>query len=313
MSTSLRNFLITFGVCIVLFGLLGWLVIYPAINGSINTSEDESTTEENSDDTSKDDSNSGSTDIVEGDTFTAVIVGKSSDGQVVSIMFFRSNETTKHFSYCFIPTDLKMVNSVGVDVPLKILLADLNGDEVAQRISAATGMQVDYYAILGTDELSDVVAKMSSPSIEIAADIKYINPERAGEAALYETSEEIPEEFYINIGQGKKSLNNELIKQLLDFDAGNEYKAQTKYMYETIFTQFFTDAGTKNTTASYALLNDITNTNITSGVLDESKDIIFTYDSYQLTQVIYPTKSSASTAYDWEKAIKRFKEADGQE
>lgn len=312
MSTSLRNFLITFGIFLVVFGLVGWLVIYPLIIENI-PGGDESITEV-SEEISNTTSGTISTDIiVEGDTFTAVVVGKSSDGQIASIIFFRSNEITKHFTYSFIPIDMKMINSVGVDVPLKTLLVDLNGEEIAQRISAVTGMRVDYYAILGTDELSDVVNKMTSPYIDIAADIKYINPELAGEAALYENPTEIPQEFYINIGQGRKDLNAELIKQLLDFDAENEYKAQTRYIYEAVFTQFFTNPGTKNDSVPYALLNDITNTNINTSVLEENLDIIFTFDSYLTTRVDYPTKSMASSTYDWDKAIKKFKEADGQE
>ncbi len=76
--------------------------------------------------------------------------------------------------------------------------------------------------------------------------------------------------------------------------------------------QFFTNPGTKNDSAPYQLLSKITNTNVNSAVLDEYIDILFTYDVYQLENVVYPTKSTASSTYDWEKAVKAFRTADGR-
>ncbi|HBR32367.1 MAG TPA: hypothetical protein DD733_09820 [Clostridiales bacterium] len=311
MSASLRNFLITFGICLIVFGLLGRFVVYPLI-GEITPGIEESTISEETVSPGDILSEPEVSAPIEGDIFTAVIVGKSSDGQVTSIIYFRANEITKRFSYSFIPIDLKMVNSVGVDVPLRLLIADMQGAEIAQKISAATGITINHYCILGTDELLEVSGKMTNPYIDIASEIKYINPERATEAALYENPDEIPQEFYINIGQGRKELNAELFKQLIDFDSGNQNKTQTKHLYETIFMQFFTNPGTKNDSAPYQLLSKITNTNVNSAVLDEYIDILFTYDVYQLENVVYPTKSTASSTYDWEKAVKAFRTADGR-
>jgi len=310
LSTSFRNFLITFGVCLLVFGLIGWKVIFPALNGVINednTSGTESNVSTNAN--SNDTTNTVSSDVVvEGDIFTAVIVGKSPDGQVASIIYFRVNEVTKRFSYCFIPTDLKMVNSIGVDVPLESLLSTLSGEDIIKKVSATVGVRIDYYAILGTEELTAIVDKFSNAKLNITAEVKFLNPEYTDEVVNFETSEEIPQEYYITIAQGNNSLDADLVKNIMAYDTVNEYHTLTKLLYESVFIEFFTNSGTKNDYAS--LLNQIKTTNITPAALDTYSDIVFSYFQYKEI-VNYPTKSSASSTYDIEKAIKDFRKADG--
>lgn len=308
MSTSFRNFLITFGVCLLVFGLIGWKLVYPVLNDAINGSEAESTV---SDESFKDTSSVVGTEesTVEGDTFTAVIVGKSTDGFAASVMYFRVNEATKRFSYCFIPTDLKVGNGVGIDVPLKTLVPQLSGEQIAAKVSAVTGMRINYYIIMGQDELIAVVNKMNNATIDISSELKYINPEYTDEAAAFDTSDAIPAEYYITVSPGRNVVNADLVKQIMGYDAGTDSHPMTKLLYETLFEQFFTNAGTKNESAPYALLNDVKQTNITPAVIDEYRDIIFTYDLFQREKITYPM---VSASYDWEEAIKLFKKADGQ-
>ncbi|HAN20288.1 MAG: hypothetical protein A2Y15_03610 [Clostridiales bacterium GWF2_36_10] len=308
MSSAFRNFIITFCACLIVFGLIGWKVVYPAINEVINT---EDTTSEVSgdidDDTSGDDTGDESTDIIEGDTFTTVIVGKANDGLTASVIYLRINEKTKRFSYCFIPTSVTAGNSVGVNTPIKNLFSTLSGDEIARKVSAITGMKINYYVILGMDELSTIVEVMNGATINIDSQIKYLNPDYIDDVGALESGTEIPDEYYITIGQGNNILNADLVRNIMNYNPyseGIEFHSKSKLLYETVFTQFFTNSGTNgNRSAVKNLLNDIHDTNITPSVLDSYMDIIFTYDIYTLQKVNYPN--------DRTEKISMFKQADG--
>lgn len=308
MSSAFRNFLITFCACLIVFGLIGWKLVYPAISDVINPDDTISTQSEDvSNDTSENDIGDEITKIIKGDTFTAVIVGKANDGLTASVIYFRINETTKRFSYCYIPTSVMVGNSVGRDVPLKNIAATLSGDEIARKVSAITGIKIDYYAILGMDELIAIVDKLNNAYIEISSEIKYINPDYVDEIEMLESGSEKPEEYYIKVQQGRNIFNKDLVKHLMNYSpypAGIEYHIMSKQLYEAVFTQFFTNSGTKNNNAALIdLLNDVHQTNITPEVIETYMKIFFAYD--QPKQVNYPNERTEN--------ISKFKQADGTE
>lgn len=321
LSNSLRNFLITFAAGLLLFGLVGWL-IYPVINKAIfgdnEVSDTSGITQESSNDVSVTTEVSGATQPKEQKIFTAVIIGKASDGLAASVIYFRVNEETKRFSFCYIPTDVAISNSVGVDVQLKVLLSQINGDEAMKKISAVTGMRIDYYAVLGKDELTAVVKKLNNAYIDVPKEISFVNPEKAEEydqlISNGTPTEEIPEEFFIKILQGRNNLNADLVKNLFLYkpEGSGEYHEQAKLLYEAVFTQFFTNQGTKaNKSVLMSLLNDIKTTNIDAKTIDKYTEVVFNYDTYQREKIDYPKTSPSSSTYDWEKAVQKFREADG--
>jgi len=305
LSSAFRNFFITFIVSLLVFGFVGWKIVYPAL-ASITQSD---ISDIESDDTSDTESNDNSGDesedvVVDGKTMTAFMVGRAADGLAASIIYFRINEGARSFTYCYIPAETKVGNDVGEDVPLKYLLPRLEGERILSKASALTGMDVEFYTVLGMEELKAIVEQMNDPYIDISREIRYLDPEFEEE---YEgvPGSEIPEECYIVIPQGRNMLDGELVENLMNYNPNpdkSEYHVMTKQLYETVFTQFFTNSGTKNSTAPYKLWNHVRNvTNVSLADIDEYIDILFTYDTYQLRQITYPN--------DWSRAVTMFKDA----
>ena len=308
MSSAFRNFFITFAIFLLIFGLVGWKLVYPAVADLVGLtgpggieSGDESG-DESEDTTSPGPINPND----DGDTFTAVIVGRAPDGLVASVIYLRINENTKRFTYCFIPPETQVGNSVGVDVPLKYLLPQLTGNDIMRKVSALTGMKVDYYINLGPEELEAVVSRLNEGKVFYSREIKFINPDFAELYDALSPGEPVPEEYYIVIPQGNNEMTTDLVHNIMIYNPrtdGTEYHVLIKELYEEVFLQFFVDSGTKkNSSALFSLLNEV-ETNITPAVLDEYMDLIFTYDIYTLKQITYPSHS------DWTKAVNLFKDA----
>ncbi|PKM62341.1 MAG: hypothetical protein CVU97_05845 [Firmicutes bacterium HGW-Firmicutes-21] len=271
------------------------------------------------DDNSGNNSENNSIDVIDpvddGETFTAVIVGKDKDGLAASIIYVRINEKTKRFSFSYIPNNIMIGNSVGADVPLVYLLPQLGGNDILKKVSALTGMRVDYYAVIGADELNVVVEKMNEPYINVTRAIRYPNPEFAHEYEGLPVAE-IPEEYFTVIPAGRNIIDDELITNIMNYNPksdGSEYHVLIKELYEEVFEQFFTNSGTKNNnSALHGIINAFIqsgSTNITPEVIERNMHLFFTYDVYTLREVIYPVSSQTSFVIaDWSKAIPKFKE-----
>lgn len=306
MSSAFKNFFITFGVCLIVFGLIGWQVIYPAI---ISSAEEDNSDTEISGDISEEDTSDESPDDKEkkeGDTFTAVIIGKANDGFVSSIAYFRADEAAKTFSYCFIPTNVELANNIGKNTPAKYLIPQIDGISAMEKISALIGVNIDYYAVMGMDELIAVVEKMNKAYIDISQRIEYPNPEYSVQIDELPDGEEVPDEYKIIIPPGRNILDDEVVKNIMDYNPtdGGEYHVLAKQLYEVVFKQFFTNNGTKkNEPVLASLLNVIKETNITPDVIDSNMDLIFSYDSYTQKEI----KISSSNT-DWRKIAPLFRD-----
>lgn len=307
LSSAFKNFFITFGVCLIVFGLIGWQLVYPAIDNIMSNTSNTDVSEVSSDNSTDTSGEVTEPPIIvdEGETFTSVIIGKAADGLAASVIYLRVNESNKTFSYCYIPADTQIGSNIGKDVPIKYMATQIDGGSIAKKISALTGVSIDYYAVLGMEELTAVVGQLNEAYIDIPQEIKYPNPEFAEQIAELSEGEEIPDEYNIIIPQGRNTIDADIVKNIMNYNptGGNEYHVLTKKLYETVFIQFFTNPGTKkNNSALYSLLNDIENTNITPGVIDKNLDLIFTYDVYQLNQINYPSNA------DWTRTIELFKD-----
>lgn len=303
MTGAFKNFFITFVVSLIAFGLLGWFVIYPALTQLSDPPEPESSYTESDFEISDSDPDDPDTTKPDKKILTAVLVGKAKDGFPASVIYLRINELTQTFSYSYLPLELMAGNDIGVDTPIKTLFYQSSGDTVIKKISVLTGIKPDFYIFMGASELKSLVAQMKDPYLDITREIRYINPIYAKE--YKDTPEhEIPEDAYIVINPGRNTLDPEMIDWLMDYNPnfdGSEYHIIAKQLYESLFIQFFTNSGTKNKTAPYKLWNDFkNNTNILLTDIDEYIDILFTYDSYRLKHISYPS--------DWTRAITAYKD-----
>lgn len=321
MSSAFKNFCITFGAGLLVFGLIGWLLIYPAIS-QISEDPENTSSADVSGDTSSEPPVTSDTEsrpgeiVVSGDTFTAVFIGKATDGLAASVIYMRANEGTQTFSYCFIPTETLASNNIGKNEPIKYLLSRIDGNSALNKLSSLVGVRIDYYAILGEEELAAIADTLTNAKFNIPNEIRYLvpntseNPENPVDPSYdpYENPE-VPTEIEIVVPAGDNKLNGDLVHKIMKYNPtnGEEYHVLTKQLYESVFTQFLTDPGTKkNKTVIASLFSKVTNTNLNAAIVEENIDLIFSFDSYKRNEIKFNSSS------DWIRIAPLFRDSNNK-
>lgn len=302
MSSAFKNFCITFGIGLLVFGLLGGFLVYPLITDETENPTDTSNTDISSTDPVETSDTESAEPVINGNTFTAVIIGKATDGLAASIIYMRANEGTQTFTYCFIPTDTTASNNIGKNEPLKYLLARIDGSSALNKLSSLLGVRIDYYAILGEDELAAIADRFTNAKFNLPNEIRYADPNAENPQDPFgDTS--TPE---VVVPAGDNKLDGELVHKIMAYNPttnNEEYHVLTKQLYEAVFTQFFTDPGTKkNREAISSLFGVVTNTNLNAVIVEEYMDLIFTYDIYRRNEI------KISSSSDWTKIAPMFRD-----
>lgn len=304
MSSAFKNFCITFGIGLLVFGLIGWFFVYPLIANETGGPDTSSTAVSDYSGALSESSGSESSEPVKnGNTFTAVFIGKATDGLAASVIYMRANEGTQTFTYSFIPTDTLASNNIGRNEPLKYLLAKIDGNSALNKLSSLLGVKIDYYAVLGENDLAAIADKFTDAKFNLPNEIRYADPSAENSQDPFNEYETSTPEVVIPAGDNK--LNGELVHKIMAYNPtnGEEYHVLTKQLYEAVFTQFFTDPGTKrNSAAISSLFGIITNTNLNAVIVEENMDLIFTYDIFRRNEIKFSSTS------DWTKIAPLFRD-----
>jgi hypothetical protein len=107
------------------------------------------------------------------------------------------------------------------------------------------------------------------------------------------------------IPAGDNKLDGELVRKIMAYNPtnGEEYHVLAKQLYESVFTQFLTDPGTKkNRTVIANLFTTVINTNLNAVIVEENMDLIFSFDSYRRNEI------KLSSTSDWIRIAPLFKD-----
>lgn len=220
---SLRNFLISFAVGLILFGIFAFTIpgmFFPeketklpddtSVEVSVNKNDDET-------------DNSGNENLPENTvsaskTFTAVVGGYDTQtGELDGLLFLKADKENKRFVVATIPTSLSVVitstdpatgSTVKTDVRIKDFPLKFRGSEknkqIVDTVHAITGMKVDYYAFFSTNAALSMFEKTNGLYYTVPQDMYYIGG----------GTEAAPE---IDLKAGGQVLNSKQIMQLLRF------------------------------------------------------------------------------------------------
>lgn len=319
LSSAFRNFFITFALCMLVFGLVGFKYVYPWIGDQIlgGDTSDTSDTSKDVSDTSADvsDDVSNNEPVVEqgyynpdGDVFTAVIMCVDEKNCAVNCVFIDSNGKTKQLIYCPLSVESKRVNEVGVIVPIKNLFSVLTPDEICQSVTAMTGINVDYCLIFDRDGLPAVASCIPGASVTLGNDeiVDIINPAYEGYVSVDGT---YPADYRIQISNidGKVNLNEVVsgktkLEWLLDY--APEGKSYYSAISKALLSQFLADERNCKSAATLSKVLDACKaTNMTSSDAEAHLETIFSFDTFQRHNVTYPA--------NWETAVEQLRELDG--
>lgn len=305
MLAALRNFFISFFLCLLVFGFVGYKYIWPTVSDMVDFTDKTTSAETPSDaESSTDTSGSEFVPDPNGRTMTVAFVCKNSSDEVCGVHFARSNEGTRRFTFCSIPVSTKVINSVGVEVPIDYYFEEATTAQIKSKLASLTGFDVDRVVVVDMPAAKQLVSKLSDPYFDVSRTIRYKNPIYAG--TDYPAGSE-PENYYITVSTSRCKLDEHLTDAILTGNitaTGISVESVMGELYDSLFVQFMTNAGTKRNNAALSQLLNYVRTDITVSDIETYGDMFFTYDEYQnVTTVEYPM--------DWATAVKAFRQADG--
>ncbi|MBR6562615.1 MAG: hypothetical protein IKK70_01600 [Clostridia bacterium] len=321
MSSAFKNFFLTFAIALLVFALLAFLLVKPAVLNLLKDDEDEGTDvsddiiEESGDDVSEDVSvpvvDPGDIDET-ADIFTAVILCVDSNGRALNTVFIDSNAQTKRFIYCPIASSVKTTNEIGVTVPIGDLFSTMTPDNIAQCVTAMTGIETDYCLKFDRNGVRAMAAMIPGASVVLNEDVVFINPAYAD--FVPELGQPYPDDYYITVSNvdGRVLLNEQLngrskLDWLLEYNPnldGSEYNAIYSLIAKSIITQFFENESMLKSTNVMATVIKSCETNLTSTAASEHLETIFSYNDFSIHKTNYPAS--------WETAVTKLRELDGR-
>lgn len=321
LSSAFKNFFITFAVCLLVFGFLGFQYAYPWLNEVANLSDmgknfETSGSEvsgETSGETSDETSEMPSENQInkDGDVFTALVMIVDSNGRAVDMVFIDANGKTSQYIYCKISPSLKIVNDVGVTGPIGDLFCTMSPEAICDSITALTGIETKYCLKFQREDLPLVASLIPGASYVLGEEITLVNPKYAETEFDEETP--LPEDYNIKIANvdGKVLLNEKVegkskLEWILSYNPnlnGSEYNLYYSLIAKSLIRQFFNNEASTMSTEVMSKLLAVCDTNLTVDKATSHLSTIFAYDNYTLHELNCPTY--------WESAVEKLRELDG--
>ncbi|HBL85464.1 MAG: hypothetical protein A2Y17_06095 [Clostridiales bacterium GWF2_38_85] len=306
MSSGFRNFFITFVLALIVFGI-GAYKIMPAVIDFIippETSETESevsetSSEPNSQAESQTTSTNTSEPEVKGESFTSIILGKDLYGNIDAIMLIKVNKETKSYIISSIPADT-MLQIDGANIRLRDLLKTRDISFYKDKITAITGLAVDYYAILDIEGLISMTDMLDGLYYNIPRDMFYEDPEQ---------------DLVIDLKKGRTKLTGDIVGQLVRFVPENGDLGRIELqrdLIQSMFVQMLTLENVSKAPSLFDKMLENAETNFTMEMFNNNVELIFSYASYSKIVVQYPgsMKTSGGETYfepKLDEAISMFK------
>ena len=322
MSSGFKNFFITFVICLLVFGFVGFKYVYPAlseilnvesvidpgktVSGSESGDESDSSAEESSRPASDNSYNE------KGKIFTLAVACVDARGRAVASAFIDSNEKTGQFILCSVPVTIRVVNEAGISVPLSDIMPSLSDAGLCSAFSALTGIQTDYCLRLTREDIVQLGKIVPGTFIKVSEDISFMDPKYKDFEP--EEGEPYPDDYFVTITNkgGKVYLNEKLngktnLEWLLEYNPNNdedtEYNAYYIAIAKALIRQFFEQEGALKNTATLTSIIRGKQTNLTADAVSTNLDIIFGSD-FRRSDINYPG--------NWERAVETLRKLDGR-
>ena len=303
----------------MIFAFVGFTVVYDWLTEVLNFSDMDNTSETVSESVSEEVSQEISTPVIDeddfdenGDVFTAFVMCVDSEGKMLNGVFIDSNAKSKQFIYCPISANVKSTNEIGVTIPIGELFTTMSPANVAQSVSALTGIETKYCLKFTREGVRALAAEIPGAYVVLNETISIVNPIYSDYIAI--PGQPYPDDYYITIANNAdgKVLLNEVIGDKTNMDwllqynpnlNGTEYNAMYVQIAKSVLRQFLEQEGAMKNSGSMATLVRCCVTNLTADAAAGHMETIFSYNDFQRHEVTYPS--------NWEVAVVRLRELDG--
>lgn len=160
MSSAFRNFVLTFLLALIVFGLVAWRVLpaaEAALLGPDPTEESSEPSDTTSDGETSEDPGTQPVDPETDDGFSCLFVGKNGSGRICSLIFTRVSESRQRYITVDIPASTHLSVGLGY-APLYSLLAGKDIAAVTATVSALVGYDIDYCFIADAEAEGQIAA-----------------------------------------------------------------------------------------------------------------------------------------------------------
>lgn len=268
---------------------------------------------------------------VEGESFNILFIGSDYAGETQkttgneygllgtyhetsadTIVLVRIDKERKEFTFTAIPSNMKVYVN-GSMMTAGTLYNRYGTEFLVDKVTALTGIQIDYYAIVDVIGLPKLMETIGSVSFNVPQDI-YLIDDRYMAGTSIDDSNRANAQLVLKAGMQEITSKNVLpLLRFSDYADGMDGKTATYLSFLQAVVAKMTDLSNLTRAAElYQQMSGMIETNFTLADLTANLDLIFTYAKYGGTNLAYPglTRVEDGVSYfvpDTIEAISMFK------
>ncbi len=308
MLSGLKNFIITFCVSVLIFGLIAYFVVH-AVSASLSgaatdpvSPDDTSATTTASDITSADTQEPNPPDL-QGESFTILLVGtdyqsvfEDYDSATVnrgntgfpikprvihadSILLIRVDKETRSYVFTSLPSNMRVLVD-GAYTTLGDLYAEKGMDFMRRKVSALTGYNVDYYAAVSVEAFAKIIDKVGGVYYTVPTDMYYEDPAEQEKGAV------------IDLKAGSKTLTGKEAAAMLryvQYADGDRSRMDLAVSFaQTVLKKITDPSYISKLDSLYLDISPLLETNLTINALTANAELIAAYPEFHTVELTYP-------------------------
>lgn len=307
MGSALKNFIITFFVSLLIFGLIAYMLVNYAVNAIINAAPEITPDPgaEVTDETTADPAEPAETKLdlsaIAGQTFTALIIGtdyqpeiftdydlkavnKNAPGfpkpertiQADALLLVRVDRTSASFVISALPANM-VVKCDGVDTQLRDVLALKDVAYLCDKVTAYTGYAIDYYALFSIADCAAILEKLGGLHFDVPENMSYIDNNG---------------KLKISLRKGPQQLTGDTAVKMLRYASykdGTAGRLRTTSAFARELIRTLTAPEHFNSAVSiYQGISGMFETNFTPEMLAAEIDLIYMFPQLNVVELAYP-------------------------
>lgn len=204
-----------------------------------------------------------------------------------SIMIVHVDKETGVCMLSAVPSNMS-VTVDGVSVQLKELYESKGVDYLVQKVTAVTGLNYDYYAVVHIQDFITIIDKMGGVEFDIPVSMKY---------------DDMKEGLSIRLNKGSQTLDGQTAAKMLryrSYSDGNVSRMNLAVNFaKTLITRLTSSQYAAQAVTLYRSFAEYVQTSFKEEDLVANLDLIYALPSFTFTEITYPgtTKVSNGTEY----------------
>lgn len=320
--SAIKNFLITFCISVLLFGLIAYLIVSYALNNNLIPVFSEDDITNNPSDIDNPNNNPNTSDlnqtgepseapveaIVDVNTVTFLLIGTDYQPEVFndydlseynskitgfprkerninadSIVMIHINNELKQFMLSAIPANMSLLVD-GVRTTLGSLYSSKGIEYFCGKVTAVTSLKIDYYAVIALNDFAKIIDNINGISFNVPTDMVYEDPDQ---------------DLKINLPKGQQQLNGDKAVKMLRYRSYSDGDISRM----GIAIEFAKNLLAKITgvdyitrlPSTYSLFMESVETNFTENDLTATIESLLSYSVFEKEVIKYPGTFAGDT------------------